>query len=79
MEKSTEQEPEEEEIYLEPIDYSIYITAAAQVLTCMQDYEPLTKDNQNKKKSIIRKCIRMIDFSINELYNELFTENPEED
>lgn len=77
MEKSTE--PEEEEIYLEPIDYSTYITAAAQALTCMQDYEPLTKDNQNKKKSIIRKCIRMIDFSINELYNELFTENPEED
>lgn len=79
MEKSTEQEPEEEEIFLEPVDFTIYINAASEALRCMQDYEPLTKDNQNKKKSIIRKCIRMIDFSINELYNELFTENPDED
>lgn len=76
MEKSTEQE---EEVIFEPIDYTIYINAAAEALRCMQDYEPLTKENQNKKKSIIRKCIQMIDFSINELYNELFIDNIEED
>lgn len=80
MAKFTDEEPEGEgeEYVFEPVDYTLYISAACEVMRNLSDYEPLTKDNQIRKAMILRKCMRMIEHSIGELYNELFAEEPEE-
>jgi hypothetical protein len=77
MEKSTEEE--EHEIIFEPIDYTVYINAASEAIRALSDYEPLTKENQNKKSMILRKSIQMISFCICELYDELFTKSEDEE
>lgn len=80
MAKFTDETPESEgeDFIFEPVDYTLYISAACEVMRNLADYEPMTKDNQIRKAMILRKCIRMIDHSIGELYNELFAEDPEE-
>jgi hypothetical protein len=49
------------------------------VLDAIRDYEPLTRDNQLKKARILRKCLRIIDYSIGKIYSEIFEDEPEED
>ena len=82
MAKFTDEDPdlnESEDFYFEPTDYNIYINSACNVLDAIRDYEPITKDNQLKKARILRKCLRIIDYSIEELYKELFHEEDEEE
>jgi len=82
MAKFTDEDPdlnESEDFVFEPVDYSVYINAACNVLDAINQYEPLTKDNQLKKARILRKCLKMIDYSVEELYKELFHEEEEEE
>jgi len=82
MAKFTDEDPdlnESEDFIFEPLDYSVYINAACNVLDAINQYEPLTKDNQLKKARILRKCLKMIDYSVEELYKELFHEEEEEE
>jgi hypothetical protein len=88
MEKFTDEDPEElpesdftesEEFTFEPTDHNAYIVSACNVLDAINQYEPLTRDNQQKKARILRKCLRIIDYSIDEIYKELFEEEEEED
>jgi len=83
MEKFTDEDPESdstesEEFVFEPIDYSSYISSACNVLDVITQYEPLTKDNQLMKARILRKCLRIIDYSLEEIYKELFDKEEEE-
>jgi hypothetical protein len=48
------------------------------VLDVINHYEPLTKDNQLKKARILRKCLRIVEHSVDELYKELFDQEEEE-
>jgi len=77
MAKFTDETPED--FYFEPTDYNIYINSACNVLDAIRDYEPITKDNQIKKARILRKCLKIIDYSIEEIYKELFQEEEEEE
>jgi hypothetical protein len=87
MAKFTDEDPEgvpegefaeSEDFVFEPTDYNSYILAACNVLATMGEYEPLTRDNQVKKARILRKCLRIIDYSIGEIYTEIFEDEPEE-
>jgi hypothetical protein len=87
MVKFTDEDPEEvpegefaesEDFIFEPTDYNSYIVAACNVLATIGEYEPLTRDNQVKKARILRKCLRIIDYSIGEIYSEIFEDEPEE-
>lgn len=69
---------ESEDFTFEPNDYNSYILAACNVLATIGEYEPLTRDNQVKKARILRKCLRIIDYSIGEIYSEIFEDEPEE-
>ena len=84
MAKFTDEDPESdpagsEDFIFEPLDYNAYINSACNVLDTIRDYEPITKDNHLKKARILRKCLRIIDYSIEELYKELFHEEDEEE
>jgi len=88
MAKYTDEDPaelpegdfaESEEFIFEPADYNVYINSACNVLDAIRDYEPLTRDNQLKKARILRKCLRIIDYSIGKIYSEIFEDEPEED
>jgi hypothetical protein len=81
MAKFTDEDPdvnESEEFIFEPVDYSVYINAACNVLDAINQYEPMTKDNQLKKARILRKCLRIVEHSVDELYKELFDQEEEE-
>jgi len=81
MAKFTDEDPdvnESEEFIFEPVDYSVYINAACNVLDAINQYEPMTKDNQLKKARILRKCLRIVEHSVDEIYKELFDEEEEE-
>lgn len=87
MAKFTDEDPEHvpegefaesEDFAFEPTDYNSYIVAACNVLATIGEYEPLTRDNQVKKARILRKCLRIIDYSIGEIYSEIFEDEPEE-
>jgi hypothetical protein len=87
MAKYTDEDPaelpegdfaESEDFIFEPADYNVYINSACNVLDAIRDYEPLTRDNQLKKASILRKCLRIIEHSVDEIYSEIFEDEPEE-
>jgi hypothetical protein len=81
MAKFTDEDPElneSEDFIFEPVDYSVYINSACNVLDVINHYEPLTKDNQLKKARILRKCLRIVEHSVDELYKELFDQEEEE-
>jgi len=81
MAKFTDEDPdlnESEDFVFEPIDYSVYINAACNVLDAINQYEPLTKENQLKKARILRKCLRIVEHSVDEIYKELFDQEEEE-
>jgi hypothetical protein len=84
MAKFTDEDPENdstesEEFIFEPTDYNVYINAACNVLDAIRDYEPLTRDNQLKKARILRKCLRIVEHSVDEIYKELFDQDEEEE
>lgn len=68
--------PESEEIAdeVEYIDYSEmdYITAAYYALDAVESSNPMTKEGQRQTARIRRKCLRIIDHCITELYEQLF-------
>lgn len=81
MAKFTDEDPdlnESEDFVFEPIDYSVYINAACNVLDAINQYEPLTKENQLKKARILRKCLGIVEHSVDEIYKELFDQEEEE-
>jgi hypothetical protein len=88
MAKFTDEDPielpegdfaESEEFIFEPADYNGYINSACNVLDAIRDYEPLTRDNQLKKARILRKCLRIVEHSVDEIYKELFDQDEEEE
>lgn len=55
-----------------------YITAAYYALDAAESANMMTKDGQMRMNRIKRKCLRIIDHCINELYDEIFEEDNEQ-
>jgi len=49
-----------------------YITAAYYALDAAESSNPMTKEGQRQMARIRRKCLRIIDHCITELYDQLF-------
>lgn len=49
-----------------------YITAAYYALDAAENSNPMTKEGQRQMSRIRRKCLRIIDHCITELYDQLF-------
>lgn len=59
---------------VEYVDYSEidYISAAYYALDAVEGSNPMTKEGQRQAARIRRKCLRIIDHCITELYDQLF-------
>jgi len=60
--------------HFEYVEYSEmdYITAAYYALDAAESSNPMTKEGQRQMARIRRKCLRIIDHCITELYDQLF-------
>lgn len=54
-----------------------YITAAYYALDAAEAANMMTKDGQMRMARIKRKCLRIIDHCIAELYDEIFEDDPD--
>lgn len=54
-----------------------YITAAYYALDAAEHANMMTKDGQMRMSRIKRKCLRIIDHCIGELYDEIFDDEPD--
>jgi hypothetical protein len=76
----SEQTPEEmQEYIISESEYLEYIQAAYFAISSVEDIDldmeaAYNKQSANRIKRIKRKSIRIIDFCLNELYNDLFDE-----
>ena len=55
-----------------------YISAAYYALDAAESANMMTKDGQMRMNRIKRKCLRIIDHCVSELYDELFNDDNEE-
>lgn len=55
-----------------------YISAAYYALDAAESANMMTKDGQVRMNRIKRKCLRIIDHCVSELYDELFDDNDDQ-
>jgi len=55
-----------------------YISAAYYALDAAESANMMTKDGQMRMNRIKRKCLRIIDHCVSELYDELFDDNDDQ-
>lgn len=77
--ESTLEEQEQEIIYEEPTRTSEYIASAFNALNSVTDMDTALMTNSDKErvKRIKRKSLRIIDYCLSCLYDELFDEDEE--
>ena len=54
-----------------------YMSCSYYALSAIADTDPWTEEGKKRKARIVRKCLRIIDEMVGEMYDELF--NPDED
>jgi hypothetical protein len=66
---------EEQEIEVETTTRSEYIDCAVNSIGAVESLNDMTNEDSKRKRRIIRKSLRIIDFLISEMYDELFEED----
>jgi hypothetical protein len=73
-----DQEPEEKQEYVDveitPASDYEYLMGAINAMECMEGSNPMTKEDKQIVERIKKKSIRIIDFILNRMYDELFHE-----
>ena len=54
-----------------------YILCAVNAMNAVAEIDPMEKSGISRKNRIIRKCLRIIDDMVGEMYDELFSEDEE--
>ena len=72
---------ENEEIFFEPSSNHDYISSAYNALSAVDDFDTsiMSKRDKAAVNRIRRRCIRIIDHCLNDIYEELFDENSASD
>jgi hypothetical protein len=74
---TADNEQEEQEGEVETTSREDYISSAYNALSAILEVTTLTKQDEIRKARITRKCLRILDDLVGEMYDELF--NPEDD
>jgi hypothetical protein len=76
---SEEIEPIEEDGILELTTREEYINCACLALNTVDSIDPMTAEDKKRVKRVKRKCLKIIDELVGEMYSELYEEEEDED
>lgn len=77
--EDVEDEEAEIEYVVEETTRSEYIACSYNAIQAVSELTTFTKEDERRKVRVIKKCLRIIENYVNEMYDEIFEEENEDD